>query len=79
MNKKYDDGDIINSIVNDPKLRRAAAKRSHIYFFHLYLSDYAKYPTADFQKEMFAITQDDSIKTAVIVAFRGAFHTRSGL
>lgn len=31
-----------------------------------------KYPTAPFQKEIFDITEDPDIKTAVIVAFRGS-------
>lgn len=59
-------------IIKDPALRRAAAIASHYWFFHLYLSHYVKYPTADFQREMFAITEDERIKNAVIVAFRGS-------
>lgn len=41
-------------------------------FFGIYFGHYAKYRTADFQKEMFAITEDETIKNAVIVAFRGS-------
>lgn len=48
------------------------ARESHYYFFHLYMGDYVKHPTADFQRDLYAITEDESIKHAVIVAFRGS-------
>lgn len=61
---------IIQKIINDRKIRLAVTYENHLLFFHTYLGHYVKYPTADFQKEMFRITEDDSIKHAVIVAFR---------
>lgn len=64
--------EIINHIINDQVARRAIIKQSHLWFFHLYFSQYVKYPTAEFQKEMFTITEDENIKTAIIVAFRGS-------
>lgn len=48
------------------------ARQSHYLFFHIYLSHYVKYSTADFQRELYAITENESIKHAVIVAFRGS-------
>lgn len=45
-------------------------RESHLLFFHTYLGHYVKYPTADFQKEIFRITEDESNRFAVIIAFR---------
>lgn len=59
-------------IFHDRTLRRAVARRSHYWFFHLYLPHYVKHRTAYFHKEMFAVTEDKNIRTAVIVAFRGS-------
>ena len=53
-------------------VRMELARASHYYFFHLYMGEYVKYPTADFQRDLYAITEDESIKHAVIVAFRGS-------
>ena len=62
----------IDKILNDPILRKGLTRQSHFWFFHVYLNDYVKYPTAEFQKEMFQVTENDTIKNAVIVAFRGS-------
>ena len=62
----------INEVIHNQKLRKQLAIESHYWFFHIYLSHYVEYPTADFQKEMFSITEDESIQQAVIVAFRGS-------
>lgn len=62
----------INKIIHNQKKRKETAFRSHYWFFHIYLSHYVKYKTADFQKEMFSITEDENIQQAVIVAFRGS-------
>jgi len=48
------------------------AYKSHFWFFHIYLSHYVKYETAPFQRDLFSITEDENIKNAVIVAFRGS-------
>ena len=63
--------EIIETIIGDQAVRMAIATQSHYWFFHMYFSQYVKYPTAQFHKEIFAITEDDSIKTAIIIAFRG--------
>jgi len=61
-----------NEIINNAKLRKELARQSHYWFFHIYFSHYVKYETAHFQKEIFELTEDDSIKQVVIVAFRGS-------
>lgn len=64
--------DVIESILSDQKARIAITTQSHYWFFHLYFSQYVKYPTAEFQKKMFAITEDENTKIAVVIAFRGS-------
>ncbi len=63
---------LLESIRTDRSIRMATARQSHYWFFHIYLGRYVKYATADFQREMFEITEDPTIKHAVIVAFRGS-------
>jgi len=62
----------INNLLEDQVARRILVKESHYIFFHFYFSQYTKYKTAPFQKEMFKITEDPNIRMAVIVAFRGS-------
>lgn len=64
--------EVIDEILNDKQVRKELIRESHYWFFHLYFSEYVKYSTADFQKEMFKITEDDKVKMAVIIAFRGS-------
>jgi predicted phage terminase large subunit-like protein len=53
-------------------VRMKLAGSSHYYFFHLYMGLYVQYPTAPFQRELYAITEDEDVKHSVIVAFRGS-------
>lgn len=62
----------LDEIINNPLVRKSLAIKSHYWFFHIYFSHYVKYPTADFQREIFQITEDQSITEAVIVSFRGS-------
>lgn len=64
--------DVIESILSDQRARITIVTQSHYWFFYLYFSQYVKYLTAEFQKEMFALTEDEKKKLAVIVAFRGS-------
>lgn len=70
--------EIIKRIASDPAVRRAATRRSHFLFFHVFFGPGAKretapfYETAPFQKEMFRITEAPQHKLAVIMAFRGS-------
>lgn len=63
---------VLEAIKKDPALRKALARRSHYYFFHIYFGHHIEHPTAQFQKEIFKITEDFNQKMAVIVAFRGS-------
>ncbi len=63
--------EVISTIVKDDAVRRELARDSHYWFFHMYFSHYIEYATADFQKEIFAITEQETTPLSVIVAFRG--------
>ncbi|MEI7890546.1 MAG: hypothetical protein WCI36_01120 [bacterium] len=63
---------IIDKMIKDKAIRVAITKESHFMFFHLYFAHYVKYPTADFQREIFALTEDTSVKNLFVVAFRGS-------
>lgn len=65
-------GEIVDKILDDQVARTKITTESHYWFFHIYFSDYVKYETAEFQKEMFRITEDEEIKLSVVVAFRGS-------
>ena len=62
----------LKEMVKNQAVRRKLAFDSHFLFFHIYFSHYIDYDTADFQKDMFALTEDESIKNIVMVAFRGS-------
>jgi len=59
-------------ILTDQKLRLFLTKQSHYWFFHIYFSHYVTHPTANFQKEMFQLTEDENLRNLVIVSFRGS-------
>ncbi len=59
-------------MAKDPKVRIGITSRSHILFFHFYFPHYIKSETADFQKEIFELTQNDSIENMYLIAFRGS-------
>jgi len=64
--------DELQEIKKKRSVRRMLAKKSHMWFFTIYLSDYIDYPFAPFHHEMFSITEDPELKLATIVAFRGS-------
>lgn len=64
--------EVIESILKDRAVRQRVTHESHYLFFHIYFHHYVAYPIADFQKDIFRITENDSIKLACIVAFRGS-------
>jgi len=70
--KQKNSDTIINKVLHDAALRKALTTTSHYWFFHTYFSHYVKYPTAEFHKEMFRLTEDEDARVAVIVAFRGS-------
>ncbi|MFH1186896.1 MAG: phage terminase large subunit [Candidatus Levyibacteriota bacterium] len=59
-------------IIKNDNLRKELARKSHYWFFHIYFNRYVTYKTADFQKDLFLVTEGEDIKNAVIVAFRGS-------
>ena len=60
------------AIATDRMVRRRVTTDSHFLFFHVYFPHYIKYPLAQFQKEIFRITEDVTNNLACIVAFRGS-------
>lgn len=64
--------EIAEKIIKDKNLRKTLSRESHFWFFHIYGNEYIKYETAPFQKEILSLTEDESIKNMVIVAFRGS-------
>ncbi|MFZ2975900.1 MAG: hypothetical protein WA055_04735 [Candidatus Moraniibacteriota bacterium] len=70
MKKKFKE--MIDRLTKDKTLRVAVTRNSHFWFFHSYFNHYVKYPTANFQKEIIKLTEDEKIKNLFIVAFRGS-------
>jgi len=64
--------DLIKKMIKDRKVRIAITRKSHWYFFHFYFAHYVKCPIATFHEEIFSILDNEKIKLAVIVAFRGS-------
>src|ERR1035437_6120090 len=60
------------AMVKDRSVRRSIAQQSHLMFFYIHFSHYVTYAIAEFQKDIFRITEDSTNKLAVIVAFRGS-------
>lgn len=60
------------AIAKDRLVRLSVARESHLMFFHIYFPHYVKYEIAEFQKDIFRITEDRSNKLACILAFRGS-------
>ncbi len=60
------------AITKDRLVRLSVAQESHLMFFHIYFPHYVKFPIAEFQKDIFRITEDRSNKLACILAFRGS-------
>jgi len=64
--------DVFKAIAKDRLLRQQLAKNSHHMFFLMYFPHYIQYPLAEFHKDIFRITEDQSNNLACIVAFRGS-------
>lgn len=64
--------DLLKSISEDRSVRQAVTRESHLMFFHIYFPHYVQYEIAEFQKDIFRITEDQSNKLACICAFRGS-------
>lgn len=64
--------DILERVVNDRDVRREVTKESHSFFLPIYLSDYIKYESAPFHREMIDLTEQTEHKLTAVVAFRGS-------
>jgi hypothetical protein len=62
----------LNIVLESRAARQFATQQSHLTFFHLYFPHYVKHSIAEFQRDIFRITEDQSNKLACIVAFRGS-------
>ena len=56
----------------DHKVRAEVTAQSHQWFFSTYFSNYLTHATADLHRDLFSITEDETLPLAVIVAFRGS-------
>ena len=63
---------IIETVLKDRSVRLHTVQKKLEYFFPIYFHHYIKYETAPFHKEMFKVLENDTIKLAVICAFRGS-------
>ena len=59
-------------MVKNKAFRLKIVRESHYWFFHYYFASYITYQTANFQKEILSLTEDDNIQNLVITAFRGS-------
>jgi hypothetical protein len=63
---------ILQSIINDSRMRRELVKKSHEAFCSIYLSHHITHPYAFFHKEMFRVTEKYDQKLNVFMAFRAS-------
>lgn len=63
---------IINRVLNDQAVRRDLTRKSHYWFFAIFLPHYIKYEMALFHRDMFRISEEPLKKLTVIMAFRGS-------
>ncbi|GMX58524.1 MAG: hypothetical protein MCSN_1780 [Candidatus Microsyncoccus archaeolyticus] len=63
---------LFRKIISDKTVRQAITRESHEWFFSIYFAHHITYETAQFQKEMFSLTENPGITTLVVVAARGS-------
>jgi len=59
-------------MIKDRNFRITIARQSHYWFFHFYFAHYVIYPTADFQRDIFSLTEQNDKGMIIIVSFRGS-------
>lgn len=67
-----ENNELQNRLFNDRKIRAEVTGQSHHWFFSTYFSNYITHETADIHRQLFAITEDENLPLAVVVAFRGS-------
>ena len=70
--KKSRSEKLFDRVLSDKPMRRVLVREKLEYFFPIYFHRYMQYETADFHKEIFEILEDELVRLAVIVAFRGS-------
>ena len=63
---------VIDRMITDQDFRRKLVSENHFWFFYFYFPAYIKCEMAPFHQNMFALTEDESIRIAIIMAFRGS-------
>ncbi len=71
-NQKQISNSEIQKLINNQGSRVEITKQSHLWFFSVYFNHYMFYSFADFHYKMFDLTEDETINTALIMAFRGS-------
>jgi predicted phage terminase large subunit-like protein len=64
--------EIQQKLFSDRQFRAELTTQSHAWFFSSYFANYLTHETAEFHRDLFAISEDESLPLAVIVAFRGS-------
>jgi len=64
--------DLMKKIINNQQMRTELTRKSHWWFFNIYLNHYISHPSAPFHQQIFGLTEDETVKTLLIVAFRGS-------
>jgi len=67
-----DQEQIIKQIQENPDFRKVLTKENFYWFFVTYFPHYITCPTADFQKEIFNLIQNEELQKITITAFRGS-------
>ncbi len=67
-----DHREIIKQIQGSPDFRRALTRESFSWFFATYFTHYITCPTAEFQRAIMDLLQNDDILKVAITAFRGS-------
>ena len=63
---------LVAVLLKDVDARVELVTSSHYWFFATYFPDYLQHRSADFQREMFEISERSDLSLAVIMAFRGS-------
>lgn len=64
--------EVIEQCLRQSHIRKALVRENHSIFFATYFSQYIRYPTAGFQKQMLCFTECMDFPWTVITAFRGS-------
>jgi predicted phage terminase large subunit-like protein len=70
--KPNEANELQSKLFTDKKLRTEITVQSHQWFFSTYFSSYVTHETAELHRDLFAISEDENMPLAVIVAFRGS-------